>query len=102
MVTYSLKEYIRLKGYNSVSKQVLENTNGYPFLSFLYKQGDKTVCDNIYFSVNMSKSVGAGQVVDSDLLSQIRVVETENAAGEFRVKLGGIGESRYADLADLL
>lgn len=99
MVTYTLKEYVTMKGFTQIAKAVRENTNGYPFITFISADNK---AENVYFSINAAETVAAGEIVTAEMLQSLQVVETQNAQGEQRTKLSLKGESARFDLADLL
>ncbi len=78
---------------------VRTNTNGYPFVTLISDKFDGGA-QNIYFSVNKSAEVKADMQPAEWGAKDARVVETENEAGEARLKIAGSG-SDYTDVADL-
>jgi hypothetical protein len=95
----SLSEFCSSRNFTTIHEAVRENSNGYPFLTFISADNK---AENVYFSKSMAENVTEGQLVDSKLLQSLQIAETVNANGETRYKLAGFGESRRLKLSDLL
>jgi len=95
----SLKSFMSDNDFVQVAKEVNENVNGYPFITF-YTESNKA--ENFYFTVKKSKDVHKGMLVTGSLLRELQIAFVTNAEGEARVKLSGFGESARLELADLL
>lgn len=94
-----LKQWLADNGITSVFPSIRENTNSYPYVTFLKGSGDDSA-QNIYFSVKASAQVSAGQDIKS-IAKDLYVVPTENASGEARLKLSFKGDSTYMDVSEL-
>jgi hypothetical protein len=91
-----IKDFVKSKGFMSLNPTVRENTNGFPYLTFLNKDGQ---AENVYFSKSSAGQVAKGVMLDSATLRGISVAEVKNEAGELREKLTF---SSYVSLEDLL
>ena len=78
---------------------VRHNTNGYPFVTLISDKFDGGA-QNVYFSISKSHEVTIDMKPTEWGAKDARVVETENAQGESRLKIAGAG-SDYTDIADL-
>jgi hypothetical protein len=100
MALLTLKSYAVEQGFSSVCPQVRENTNGYPFITFIDpKLPEKENAVNIYFSKSASKEVALGTPV-KDIASKLYVTDVLNADGEPRTKLT-FNKGEYIALEDL-
>lgn len=97
MKVVTIAEFAQEKGFVSVAQVVRENTNGYPYITFIDADNK---AENVYFSKEAAKNVTAGQAVDADMMKTYQIAFTTNEAGEERVKL--IGNSGRLDLSALL
>lgn len=97
LVTESVKEFAKSKGFVSIVPTVRANEHGYPYITFIDKDNK---AENIYFSRAAAQAVPAGTVVDKALLEKYQIGYTKNAAGEERIKL--ISNSTRVDLDTLL
>lgn len=91
-----LKTWCADNGITAVHQSVRENTNSYPYVTFL--RGEDA--ENIYFSIKGAEKVSAGQAVKS-IAKDLYIVPTTNASGEERLKLSFNGESTYHDISEL-
>lgn len=96
MTVEKIKDFAMARGFVQINPMVRQNTNGYPFLTFINKDN---VAENIYFSKTASKSVTVGQVVTNEVAKTLQIGYTKNEAGEERIKL--ISNSQRVDIADL-
>ena len=96
MEKVSFKSWCKSQGVTAVHNVLRENTNNFPYLTVL--RGSDA--ENIYFSVNASAEVTAGQQTAS-IASELYVADTINAAGEARIKLCFQGNSTYTSIEDL-
>jgi len=60
MVVETIKGFAKSKGFVQISPAIRTNVNGYPFITFI---NAKNEAENVYFSKNSAKAVGAGQPV---------------------------------------
>ena len=97
MKTQTVKQFATSNGYVSINKAVAENTNGYPFLTFI---NEKNEAENIYFASTIAKEYPAGTVITKEHFAKLQIGETYNSKGELRVKLIPIGGNRLS-LEDL-
>ncbi len=95
--TQSVKAFVQSKGFKSVAPSIRANTNGYPYITFI---DDKNVAENIYFSKNGAKMVGAGEAITKDLLAKFQIADCKNATGEVRTKL--VSNTERIDVLTLL
>lgn len=95
----TIKDFCKAKGFVEINKTVRENSNGYPFITFI---DNTNTAENIYFSRNMATQVAEGVVINAELFSKLRVATTVNADGESRLKLCGSGESQRVSIDELL
>ncbi len=96
MQVSTIKDYCKSKGFTQIAPAIRTNTNGYPFITFI---DANNIAENIYFSKNASKSIGAGIPVTKDMLKIYQVGITENANKEARVKL--ISNSERLELSTM-
>ena len=97
MIVLSIKEFSKANGFTQIAPSVRTNVNGYPFITFSNENNDS---DNIYFSKNASKAVGAGEIITRELLSHYQIANTINANGESRTKL--VSKLERLDLLSML
>ena len=95
----SLSEFAKANNFVDTHKVVRENTNGYPYITFITKDNK---AENIYFSVKKSADVTAGTLVTASLMRDLQIAKVTNAQGQARTKLVGFGESQRISLAELL
>lgn len=97
LVTIGLSTFRTQFGYVEIVKVVRENTNGYPFLTFIDAANE---AENVYFSKKAAERVSAGVVVDAQFFSrnEFKFAETTNNQGESRWKIVGKGDSMRLDL----
>ncbi len=95
----TIKDFCKSKGFTQINKMIAENSNGYPFITFI---NGANKAENIYFSKSMSANVAEGQLITPSLLADLQVATVKNANGEERIKLCGKGESNRLSLDDLL
>lgn len=92
-----LREWARAEGY-SMNPEVRQNTNGLLYVTFKKKgtpAGEGGL--NIYFSKPAAAKVEVGVDV-TDLVDDLIVCDTINAAKEVRQKIAFSGESTFIDL----
>lgn len=97
MKVLSIKSFCQEKGFVSLASVVRENTNRYPFVTFI---NEDNKAENIYFSKNASVHVTAGTPVTAELLKAHQIAYVTNEAGEERIKL--VSNSERVSIADLL
>ena len=81
MNTTSVKEYCTKHGIQRISA-VRENENGYKFMTFVDLDN---MSENMYFSKNASERVNVGDA--PAIIKDAFIAETENEAGEERLKI---------------
>ena len=91
----TIREFAKAQGFKTISI-VDSNVNEYKFVTFCKKDADGNLADaeNIYLSKALAEEVELGAALDTDL----PVYETENAAGETRIKIGSVGASKHMEL----
>lgn len=107
MISMSIALFSKQNGFVSVHETVRENSNGYPYLTFLSNKINpvtgKVFAENVYFSKNASADVVEGTQITPSLLKSLQICITENANGESRTKISKTGgNSPYLSLDDLL
>ena len=95
----TIKDFCKSKGFTQINKTIAENSNGYPFITFITGANK---AENVYFSKSMSANVAEGQLITPTMLADLQVATVKNAAGEERIKLCSKGESNRLSLDDLL
>lgn len=95
----SLSSFCKSNNFVEIHKAVRENTNGYPYLTFITKDNK---AENIYFSKRKSAEVAAGMLVTPSLMKDLQIASVTNANGETRTKLVSLGEGNRLTLDDLL
>lgn len=93
----TIQAFMAEKDYVQVAKAVRTNAKGYPFVTFI---NSKNEAENIYFTKKLGH-IAAGTAVDKALFSELQIVHVNNAAGEARTKLSGMGESGRVEASDL-
>lgn len=89
--TMSVKDFMKSNGLTVVNT-VRENTNGYPYLTFINKDN---VAENIYFSKSLSDKFSAGQpVIKGFFTGIIMSFVTYEDGREDRWKLSSEGGNR--------
>jgi hypothetical protein len=88
MRNISVKQFMTEFGFVEICKDVRENKNHYPFLTFMDADNQAT---NIYFSVGAAANVTKGLLVDKDLISKHQIT-IYTMDGEERVKISRIGD----------
>lgn len=96
--TTTVKDFMVNNGFVSVHREVRENQNGYPFITFINADNK---AENIYFSKGGAEMVAAGEMITKELIAKFQVAETTNAAGEPRIKLVRKGSGERLELSDL-
>ena len=96
--TISVREFMTQQGFVSCVKAIRTNSNSYPYVTFINADN---VAENIYFSKNASKMVGAGDVIQKGFFAPFMVAQTTNAEGELRWKIVSMGEGNRIDKEDL-
>ena len=97
MEVQTIKEFAQANGFVQIAPSVRTNVNSYPFITFI---NASNVAENVYFSKNAAKMVGAGEAITKELLKQLQVASVINAAGEVRTKL--VSNSERIDINSLL
>lgn len=97
LVTMSVKDFVVSNGFE-VHDEVRENTNGYPYVTFIDRNNE---AENIYFSKEASKQVKAGDRIAKGFFNPYLIAETTNAAGEKRIKIVRAGSSTRLSAEDL-
>jgi len=98
LATVSILDFMNSQGFVSCVKAVRTNSNTYPYITFLTADN---VAENVYFSKNASKLVGAGDVIAKGFFTPFMAAETTNAEGEKRWKIVSQGESNRVSIEDL-
>lgn len=88
--------FSKSKGFVSINPQVRINTNKYPYLTFLDKEGK---AENVYFSKSSAGRVAEGQFLGKDDFKALSIAEVKNEEGEDRMKLTF---SNYVSIEDML
>jgi hypothetical protein len=70
----SLREFTNKFGLAKIVLDVRENTNGYPFIVFINKDGNT---ENVYFGSSIAKDYPAGTVVTAEMLAKLQIFEYE-------------------------
>lgn len=100
----SIKSFMLNNGFSAVCTFVRENSNGYPYITFLRRRADGTnEGENVYFSKRTSETVAAGTPVDRDLVSNLKVAQISYSDGRpTRWKLVSSAEGEnYQSIDDL-
>lgn len=97
MQVQSIKEFVNTKKFTQIVPVVRENTNKYPFITFI---GADNKAENVYFSKELAKTVTVGSPVTKDLINSMQVATVTNELGEERLKL--ISNSTRVDINSLL
>jgi hypothetical protein len=82
MEVLTVKEFCKSRGFTQIVPKVRQNSNGYPYLTFLTESNE---AENIYFSKSAGEHLQAGDKIDSLVPYQIAI--TQNADGEVRTKI---------------
>ena len=103
--TSTAKEYCKDNEVLSVSK-VRINTNGYPFMTFLFKAIDantgKNKAENIYFSKGLADELSPQAGDAPSILQGKNIIELVNdETGEVRMKISRSGSTDYVSVDDL-
>lgn len=93
-----VQEFMKQKGFVSVSRAVRANKAGYPYVTFINGANE---AENIYFSKNASARYDEGEPIGRGFFDELQIAETTNAAGEARTKLVGTGTSERVNASDL-
>jgi hypothetical protein len=80
MKVISVREYCKATKVASVATTVRENSNGYPFVTFI---NDSNVAENVYFSKASGASIKQGDIVSIDMLNAYRVADYVNDNTDF-------------------
>lgn len=92
---------IAKKGVISNVSEVRENTNNYPYVTFLSTRKNETVSTNIYFGQKSALKVSVGSKLSAEQIKNAQVVLSVNADGEERLKLSLGGQNDYTNLASI-
>lgn len=100
--THSVNEFVKQEGFTSVVNSVAESTTGF-FVTFLNVNKPKNEqATNIWFTLNASKDLADGLLIEKGFFDNYQVVEMEYSDGEKRTKLALKGSGRYNDINDIL
>lgn len=97
LVTVTVQEFMKSKGFVSIHKSVRKNANGYPYITFINADNQS---ENIYFSKASGEDKEAGQLIQRGFFDKLNMAETTNADGEVRTKIVGTSSERLG-VADL-
>ena len=98
----TIREFCQKMGFTAFSRNVSVNVNGYPFITFLSRVGDKSVAQNVYFSKRAAELVDEGSAVDRSLFDQLNAREIEYTDGRpSQWKLCSLNGDRYASVDEL-
>jgi hypothetical protein len=105
--TYSVSEFVKQSGFTSVSKMIAASkTNGQVsgfFVTFLNaNKPQEEQATNVWFSLNASKDLAEGLVIEKGFFNDYQVLEMQYSDGEIRTKLCLKGEGRYSSIEDVL
>ena len=100
LVVVSVKDFMRSNGFTQVHNEVRQNSNGYPFVTFI---NGKNEAENIYFSKGAAELPQAklGTPIAKGYFDAFSIAETKNGAGEKRIKLVRQGDSSRLEMDDL-
>jgi hypothetical protein len=102
MEKIALKTLVQ-KGIVRTISNLRENTNEYPYLTFLDSKGKST---NIYFGQKSGVIIKDTFEIGASVISAIKdadIIKTTNASGEERFKISlNVGNSNYASDTELL
>jgi hypothetical protein len=101
LTSVSVQDFMKSNNYSNVVPMIRENSNGYPYITFIKNVEGKNVGENIYFSKKGSAIVTSGEVISKGFFNPFKVATVTNAAGESRVKLITQGESTWLSVDDL-
>jgi len=102
IATHSVNEFVKQEGFTSVVNSVAESTTGF-FVTFLNVNKPKNEqATNIWFTLNASKDLADGLLIEKGFFDNYQVVEMEYSDGEKRTKLALKGSGRYNDINDIL
>lgn len=91
--TISVQDFMIENNFVSLAREVRENTNGYPFVTFINADNE---AENVYFSKNGASRVAKGEVIEKGFFDPFEIAKVENAEGEERTKLVTGGEGRVS------
>ena len=86
MEQISLRDLVKQGGVRTISV-LRENTNGYPFVTFLNSKGE---AQNVYFGQKSAVLIKDNFEVEKPVIQALKeatVIKTKNAEGEIRYKL---------------
>lgn len=100
LVVVSVKDFMRSNGFTQVHNEVRQNSNGYPFITFI---NGKNEAENIYFSKKASELPQAklGTPITKGYFEAFNVAETTNEKNEKRIKIVSVGSSSRLDMDNL-
>lgn len=102
IATHSVNEFVKQEGFTSVVNSVAESTTGF-FVTFLNTNKPKNEqATNVWFTLNASKDLAEGLLIEKGFFDNYQVVEMEYSDGEKRTKLALKGNGRYNDINDIL
>lgn len=87
----SFKQFMALRGFTQVVRVVRENSNNYPYLTFVDANNQ---AENVYFSKNAATKVAKGLELDSKFFLPFTFIQVENAEKELRWKISLASELR--------
>ena len=100
--THSVNEFVKQQGFTSVVNSVGESDTGF-FVTFLnVNKPQNERASNIWFTINASKDLAKGLLIEKGFFDNYQVVEMEYSDGEKRTKFALKGSSRYNDINDIL
>jgi hypothetical protein len=97
MKVISVREYCKATKVASVATTVRENSNGYPFVTFINGDNEAT---NVYFSKEGAKHYTLGESIGKGFFDKLQVAYVTNEEGEERIKL--ITNSERISIDDIL
>jgi hypothetical protein len=97
MKVISIREYCIATKVATVATEVRENSNGYPFVTFINGNNKST---NVYFSKEGAKQYAMGMPIGKGFFDKLQVAYVTNEEGEERIKL--ITNSNRISIDDIL
>lgn len=95
LITQSVQEFMKEKGFTSVNRTVRENKSKYPYITFLKANNE---AENIYFSKNSAVGMTEGVAIGKGFFEPFAIGITTNADGELRTKLVSVSRLDASDL----
>jgi hypothetical protein len=97
MQVLSIPEFIAQHNFVQVCHTVRENTNSYPFVTFINKDNQ---AENVYFSKAAAQDVTAGTPIVKGFFAGYSIAYVQNDANEQRIKI--ISNSERLELSAIL